>query len=291
MRYDGADVKTGLSRFRAVGAAEAYAHDRLLGARGVDAKGTTLAFKIAPAVTALDSSTGSGATLGETETLQALAGDFARSLSSLARVQADLKKLSQLGPLAVEQRDAATLAVRFPGCDGQTVERLCDELGIERGIVIEDEAWAVDDDGSENEQSGHGDRDVEMALLFPWAPTQAPSADEGVAGMFERKCGGTKAASNLSWRSMLSGGTPHASPPMEALPAGVEEQWADANPWSSESEGFDHLAESDWGSDREVTRSPPWTAGSTLRTGDASAYEGVEGIYRFLAECKVTERG
>lgn len=90
--------------------------------------------------------------------LDVLAVDFSRALKDLAAVMNDLKKLSTLGDLSITLEGQSVLRVRFPGCDADTVERLCDEVGVQRGIVHQDS----DFDAS---VGGH------MALLFPFAST------------------------------------------------------------------------------------------------------------------------
>jgi hypothetical protein len=64
--------------------------------------------------------------------------DFARALKDLAAIMNDLKRLSTLGDLPLTMVDRSTLRVHFPGCDAQTVERLCDEVGVQRGIIRQD---------------------------------------------------------------------------------------------------------------------------------------------------------
>jgi hypothetical protein len=70
----------------------------------------------------------------------------------------DLKRLSSLGDLPISLEQNSTIRVRFPGCDSVTVERLCDEVGVQRGIVYEDPDFLTSVGG-------------EVALLFPFAST------------------------------------------------------------------------------------------------------------------------
>jgi hypothetical protein len=90
--------------------------------------------------------------------LDILSVDFSRALKDLAATMNDLKRLSSLGDLPITLEQKSILRVRFPGCDIESVERLCDEVGVQRGIIYQDE----DFDGSAGTQ---------MALLFPYAPT------------------------------------------------------------------------------------------------------------------------
>jgi hypothetical protein len=90
--------------------------------------------------------------------LDVLSLDFAHAWKSLATTMNDLKRLSTLGDLPITLEEKSILRVRFPGCDAETVERLCDEVGLSRGIIFQDE----DFDASAG---------ARMALLFPFAPT------------------------------------------------------------------------------------------------------------------------
>lgn len=90
--------------------------------------------------------------------LDILSVDFARALKDLAAITNDLKRLSTLGDLSITMENKSTLRVHFPGCDAETVENICDELGIQRGIVHQDFDF---------DTSVGGD----IALKFPFAPT------------------------------------------------------------------------------------------------------------------------
>jgi len=90
--------------------------------------------------------------------LDILSVDFARALKDLSATMNDLKRLSSLGDLPITLEQKSTLRVRFPGCDAGIVERLCDEVGVQRGIIYQDEDF----------ESSAG---TQMALLFPYAPT------------------------------------------------------------------------------------------------------------------------
>lgn len=132
------------------------------------APGSFIDFSINPTVTAL---TPLGATFGFGSTLEqsaptlntegfldVLSVDFARALKDFAVTLNDLKSLSTLGDLPITLENKNTLRVRFPGCDADTVERLCEEVGVQRGIILQDEDF----------DSLAGTR---MALMFPFAPT------------------------------------------------------------------------------------------------------------------------
>jgi hypothetical protein len=90
--------------------------------------------------------------------LDVLSVDFARALKDLAATMNDLKRLSSLGDLPISLENKSILRVRFPGCDAESVERLCDEVGVQRGVIHQD----LDFDTSCGAQ---------VALIFPYAPT------------------------------------------------------------------------------------------------------------------------
>ena len=90
--------------------------------------------------------------------LDVLSVDFSRAIKDLAVTMNDLKRLSSLGDLPITLEAKSILRVRFPGCDAKTVEHLCDEVGVQRGVVHQD----PDFDKSAGSQ---------MALMFPYAPT------------------------------------------------------------------------------------------------------------------------
>ncbi|KAF3769227.1 hypothetical protein M406DRAFT_350110 [Cryphonectria parasitica EP155] len=135
--------------------------------------GSFIDFHISPTVTALgplsaaatvaaassfEARLKSGAsTLNTDGFLDVLSTDFARQLKDLAAVMNDLKRLVALGDLPIALEKNNTLRVRFPGLDADTVERLCDDVGIQRGVVRQD----VDFDSSYGSP---------MALCFPLAP-------------------------------------------------------------------------------------------------------------------------
>jgi len=90
--------------------------------------------------------------------LDVLSVDFSRALKDFAAIMNDLKRLSALGDLSITLEERSIIRIRFPGCDADTVERLCDEVGVQRGIIRQDEDF----------DSSVGAR---VALIFPFAPT------------------------------------------------------------------------------------------------------------------------
>ncbi|KAK7752428.1 hypothetical protein SLS62_005581 [Diatrype stigma] len=95
--------------------------------------------------------------------IDVLSGDFARAVKDLTATLADIQRLCSLGDLPIQLEKGYTLRVRFPGVDAETVESLCDDLGLTRGTVGEDLNF--------EEETG-----VPMALKFPFAP--GPAAED-----------------------------------------------------------------------------------------------------------------
>ena len=294
VQYDGTDPRTGEKKFRAVTVAQEKATNSVRHTADIpNARGTTLEFHIAPTVTSISPLASSEQTLEPPDVLPTLASDFSRTLSSLALIHADLKRLATLGPLPVSHPTASTIHVRFPGCDAQIVTALCDELNIQRGIVREDEAWAEEG----------GDKDVDMALLFPWAPSASEysaGAEDEIAPYFQQRTPlGTE---SLGWRSMLSD---KPSPPQEKYAGSDVSELLGDNPWTvtdtgvEGSESFDAIHTSDLASNESFGPNLARTEtlkGNTMRGCGRQApvsgegYEGVQGIYRFLAECEAAGR-
>lgn len=135
--------------------------------------GSFIDFQITPTVTALSPLAAAAAmaaaagyevkpeigaaTLNAEGFLDVLSTDFARQLKALASVMADLKRLAALGDLPITMEKDNTLRVRFPGLDTDTVERLCDDVGVQHGVIKQDPEF----------DSSYG---VPMALQFPYAP-------------------------------------------------------------------------------------------------------------------------
>lgn len=281
------DPWTGEKRFRAVTTAQKKA---LAGLRSAnpDIKGTTLEFRIAPTVTSVSSTEfSSEATLDSENLLTGLASDFSRSLASLSLIHSELTRLSTLGSLPISHPNPHTIQVRFAGCDARTVECLCNELGVQRGIIREDPEWNEDE----------GDKDVGMALLFPWAPSGPISEiSEGANDYFQP----VKPTQSLGWQSMLS----VSPPPTHGSTADIHspEDYAmvehsavetERNPWldSTHSSGFDRLHESDIESNDSLGFGLDVTGMEVTRPlQPPTGYEGMEGILRFLEECDAARR-
>jgi len=172
LRYDGAGPR-GERQYRAVSTLEDDAM-RKFSSFNSNAPGAFIDFKLSPTLTALSplgaavpfaSETSglkpeakvAGVHLNTEGFLDVLSADFGRALQDLAVTLADLRRLAILGDLPVLLENPTTLRVRFPGVDADTLDRLCDDLGVQRGVVGEDADFGV--------AAG-----VPMALKFPFAP-------------------------------------------------------------------------------------------------------------------------
>ncbi|EFX03992.1 casein kinase 2 beta 2 subunit [Grosmannia clavigera kw1407] len=113
--------------------------------------------------TAAPAATTSPTTLNTEGFLDVLGVDFSRALQELGAVMADLRRLAGLGDLPVLLEHDAVLRVRFPGVDAVTVDRLCEDLGVTRGLVGQDPGFDTT-------------ADVTLALRFPFAPDKAKTA-------------------------------------------------------------------------------------------------------------------
>lgn len=287
-RFDGVDPITGEKRFRAASQTEDTLYTQWASPHAINARGTALEFKLSPTITALSPSVFSAdqenlGTASLNGILDNLASDFARALKDLAAVLADLRRLSAFGNLPVSLTttpSGPTLSVRFQGCDADLVSRLCDEVGVLRGVVIEDEAW-IDE------------KDVEMALLFPFAPgagTEAISEQENGSEYFEKKPLDQKyQAEELDWRHMLS---PSAYKPSNADSLHSFATLHSPAPKANSPSGYESLRESDFASDDPYYPTFTPLKAPTHRTSRSASgdYEGLEGIYKFLQICEDSRR-
>ncbi|KAH9888216.1 hypothetical protein F4778DRAFT_755430 [Xylariomycetidae sp. FL2044] len=171
-QFDGMTPR-GEKRYRAVSALQDEA-SRKMASKPRNAPGSYVDFRLTPAVTSLSPltsafpypSAGMKATTIDITTLNTegfidvLSIDFARALQDLTATLADIKKLSVLGDLPIHLEKGNILRVRFPGVDVETVESLCDDLCLTRGIVREDTNF-------------HAESGADMALMFPFAPERS----------------------------------------------------------------------------------------------------------------------
>lgn len=221
--------------------------------------GSFIDFQLSPTVTALGPLAAaaisgfetkpevSAVTLNAEGFLDVLSVDFARQLKELAAVMNDLKRLAALGDLPITLEKHNTLRVRFPGLDADTVERLCEDIGLQGGLIRQDAEF-------ENNYGGS------MALRFP----HAPDAEEKEVTLT------SPGGSMRSHRSELSS--------IEEDEAFFDEYF-DENPWlstpapeSEVEEGYESM-------------SPPLPSSGEHVSHMSEDFEGLEGIYRFLEEC------
>ncbi|POS75335.1 hypothetical protein DHEL01_v206265 [Diaporthe helianthi] len=223
--------------------------------------GSFVDFQISPTVTALsplaavtamatgpDAKPEAGAaTLNADGFFDVLSTDFARQLKDLTAVMSDLRRLAALGDLPITLEKNNTLRVRFPGLDADTVERLCDDTGVQRGVVKQDPEF----------DASYGSP---MALRFPCAPD---SHEETLTSP------GGSMGSHLSELSSLEED--------EVMFDEYVDEYIEENPWLSTpepeidaEEGYESM------SDHVLS--------STEHVSDED-FEGLEGIYRFLEEC------
>ncbi|RMZ78953.1 hypothetical protein DV737_g3707, partial [Chaetothyriales sp. CBS 132003] len=294
-RFDGFNERAGEKRFRLVSQTQDEARHMMDFARmQAQARGSFIDFKVSPTITAIgplasiprssvacdcDCETDS---LNNPVLMSNLAVDFSRALKDLAAIMNDLKRLASLGDLPLSLEDGGhTLRVRFPGCDLDTVEALCTELSIGRGTVGQDEDFdAVNA--------------TEMALLFPFAPGQTPS--ESMDDILETRAGPRRKKKpkrdDIDWQAMLSPartpspGFSHLSETSGANDLEFVDELVD-NPWSPS--GYSSLHVSD-AQDDDVARyfaahQQDDTKKAASHPPKDTAYEGLEGIYRFLEQC------
>jgi len=275
-RFDGVHPVTGEKRFKTVMPTEEKVLRTFDTLKTTAVKGTSLEFRLSPTITALlPSNPGAEATqqsLGTEGLLSALSTDFAHALKTLSLTLADLNRLFALGSLPISLTPTPKgpiLSVRFPGCDAATVSLLCEESGVFNGVVREDTAW---------DES----REVEMALLFPFAPTGHEEAESEAADYFfsEQK------PAKLDWQGMM---TPSSALPTPLSSTGSYSQIEQTLllPASESPEGYESMRESDYGDEDGyfgMQTAPPRARAGTGGAGD------LEGIYRFLSECEGARR-
>jgi hypothetical protein len=172
LRYDGVGPR-GERKYRAVSNLEDEAMNKLA-AIPHSAPGSFIDFRLSPTVTALSplaaaitsasavsgfkvEALAAGTNLNTEGFLDVLSADFGRALQDLTAIYADMRRLAVLGDLPVTLEKQNLIRVRFPGVDAETVNRLCDDIGVQRGVVKQD----PDFDASQG---------VSMALKFPFAP-------------------------------------------------------------------------------------------------------------------------
>ncbi|KAL9041251.1 MAG: hypothetical protein Q9214_004170 [Letrouitia sp. 1 TL-2023] len=297
-RFDGINLKTGEKKYKAVTETEDQVLQKTKIAGSNWVKGTSLEFQLTPTITALaaslpesTTSISHGVSLGTAGLLDNLAVDFARSLKDLSVILMDLKRLAVFGDLPINLSTSPTggivLSVRFCGCDGEIISRLCDEAGIHRGIVREDEGWS-------------DDRDVDMALLFPFAPSGVASenCDEARYTRETFRADGHYGSDQLDWRQMMSPPdhdrdcstrTLDSFEHVQQGPASLTSINRSFKTPSRSSSDYENLLEAKDSNDSYYCAHPtnPW---QHRQMQAHEEFEGLEGIYKFLRECEQAKR-
>ncbi|KAG9257936.1 uncharacterized protein F5Z01DRAFT_644624 [Emericellopsis atlantica] len=248
LRYDGMNAR-GDRQYRSVSDAEDRAMRKFAGVP-FQAAGAYVDFQTTPEVTALSPLAAAIANNGgfqaeaiATETtletdgfLDTLSADFGRTLKNLTAIHADLARLKAFGGMPVTLEGHGVIRVRFPGVDADTVEALCAEAGIQRGVVGEDANFGRVPDAP-------------ISLQFPYAPGE----DRTVSS----PGGSTRALDDYEFEDSLSS----LSDDSFIRQAFVEE--VDDNPWLSDSD-----------SDGYKSMSPPLSSGQHVST-DFEGLEGI----------------
>lgn len=265
-QFDGIDPRTGEKRFKSVSALQDKVTRALNKAPKVT-PGSYISFNINPTVTALSplaavkgfaSFTQEKDSLNQDGFLDILSVDFSRAVKELAGTLKDLQRLSSLGDLPITY-EHSSLKVHFPGCDAGTVEKICDEFGVQRGVISQDEDF----------DSFVG---TEIALLFPFAPTRTPSE----YSFYEKDVAGRQYP--IDWRPMMASSVLSSDSDLFSIHSEDGHDFEDVledNPWAiSDEEGYESLHASDVGYD---SHSP-------------LEYQGFEGIYKFMEQCEASSR-
>lgn len=261
--FNGVDPRTGEKRFKSVSALQDQVNRTLTSAPKAT-PGSFISFNINPTITALTPLTAvkgfatfteEKESLNKDGLLDVLSIDFSRAVKELAAVLKDLQRLSALGDLPISY-EASTLKIHFPGCDAETVEKICDELNVQRGVIHQDEEF----------DSFVG---TEIALLFPFASSRTPSE----CSFYEKPV--SERQQPIDWKHMMSPSV--VSSDLDAYSMQSEdgmdfEDMVEDNPWamSSSPSGYESLHASEA---EDMDQHTPLE------------YQGIEGIYRFMEHC------
>jgi len=264
-QYDGCNPHSGEKRFRAVSTLQKDT-TRTMQLLPKATPGSYIDFHINPTITALtslDSVTGYtstaaslpqfGKTVNSDGLIDVLSADFSRALKDLATVLEDLKRLSSLGDMPITYTTSSSLRVHFPGCDAESVEKLCVEIGVQRGTVTQD-----------------ADFDIfvgtEIALLFPFAPSRVISEQEYDEGNLMAHPGDV-----IDWQRMMSA--------------------EDHDDGSTRSEDdFDAMVDEECFSAPSGYESGAHSVSEAQAPGSPLEYHDFEGIYRFIELCDSSRR-
>lgn len=263
--FDGHNAN-GEKRYRTVSALQETA-GRTMASMPRITPGSFIDFQVSPNVTALSPLAAAAAafptsfevkpeagpaTLNAEGFLDVLSTDFARQLKDLAAIMNDLKRLAALGDLPITMEKQNTLRVRFPGLDADTVERLCDDIGIQRGTIREDPEL----------QKLYA---APVALRFPFAPDIEDSGEMGTSPGGSIRSHGSDISSIEEDQALF-------------------DEYIEENPWLSTPSRATPEAEAEAEAEEEgyESMSPPAYSSAEHTSQD---FEGLEGVYRFLEEC------
>ncbi|KAG0155436.1 casein kinase II beta 2 subunit [Penicillium digitatum] len=245
VRFDGINPHTGEKRYKTVSKLQDQA-DRKMNSHLHSAPGSYVEFQVSPTITALSAAGGVGNqdrsalcnSLNSEGLMDLLSADFARALKDFSAVMNDLKRLSSLGDLPISLHDRSTIRVRFPGCDAETVEELCCEVGIQRGRVVQDEDFDICNG-------------ADLALLFPFAPSVATSSDTHY--YFETPPNSqAQYPADLDWQGMMTPESCTTLSPGGSRDSGNAISFDDselfgANPWRSSTKSYSSINISELG--------------------------------------------
>lgn len=269
-QFDGIDSHRGEKRFKAVTALQDQVN-RTLNKVSKATPGSYVSFNINPTVTALTplkavkgfAASQEKDSLKSEGLLDVLSVDFTRAVKELAVVLKDLQRLSELGDLPITYEDS-TLKVHFPGCDRDTVETICSDFEVRRGVVHQDEEF----------DAFVG---TDIALLFPFASSRTPSE----CSFYEKPVAGRQHVQPIDWEQMLSPSVLSSDAYSTHSEDGFDEfldlEEEPSNPWlsSSSPSGYESLRVSELD---EVNSNAPLE------------YQGIEGMYRFMSHCQTSVR-
>ncbi|KAI9656797.1 MAG: hypothetical protein M1821_003436 [Bathelium mastoideum] len=278
VQYNGSSPVTGEKRYKAVTSLQEET-SRKMRSLPKATPGSYIDFNVNPTITALTPlNTVAGfsystpevvtSTLNSDGLLDTISVDFSRALKDLAAVLNDLKRLSALGDLPITYR-SSSLRVHFPGCDAGTVESLCNELGVQRGIIIQDEDF--------DSYTG-----TEIALLFPFAPSDNASEcsfyekDTQPVAKHPQK-------QDIDWHHMVSSSEDFQLYSDTSTQSDYEQfEPEPENPWATSSpSGYHTVRSSELGSEAMYEPEPRH---SPLE------YQGFEGVCRFIEQCDAAQR-
>lgn len=107
--------------------------------------------------------------LNTPEFFEGLSNDYSQAMKDISVIMSDLKKFSILGDLPITLEEACILRIHLLGHDYESVERICGDLGIQRGIVGQyDDCFNTEND--------------KMQLSYPHAP-ESPTALSAVKSL------------------------------------------------------------------------------------------------------------